>query len=202
MLSNRTVRVGLVGCGYWGSKHLRVLNELRGCEVSALCETSIENIVKQPRAFLPALVTADYDAFLAEAMDAVVIATPAKTHFELAMRALERNKHVLIEKPFTTNIDDALTLITTARHRGLTLAVGHTYVYHPAVEYLRGMIERNELGRLRYIHTARLNFGILQPDVDVLWDLAPHDLSILLYVLQQEPEVAGARGAACINPPF
>lgn len=179
-----------------------MLNELHGCEVTALCETSIENIVKQPRAFLPSLVTADYDAFLAEPLDAVVIATPAKTHFELAMRALERGKHVLIEKPFTTNIDDALTLITAARHRGLTLAVGHTYVYHPAVEYLRGMIERNELGRLRYIHTARLNFGILQPDVDVLWDLAPHDLSILLYILQQEPEVAAARGASCINPPF
>lgn len=192
--------MGLVGCGYWGSKHLRVFNELPNCEVTALCEPSVEAISKQPKAFLPPLVTADYEEFLSATMDAVVIATPAGTHHRLVLQALLSDRHVLVEKPFTTNTAEALALITAAEERGLTLAVGHTYVYHPAVQFLRKFIEAQQLGPLHYAHTARLNFGTLQPDVDVLWDLAPHDLSILLYILQEEPLVAGARGAACVNP--
>ena len=194
------MRVGLVGCGYWGSKHLRVFNELPNCEVTALCEPSADNIGKQPKAFLPALVTADYQKFLSANIDVVVIATPARTHHQLALQALGKDKHVLIEKPFTTSTTEAVELITLAEERGLTLAVGHTYVYHPAVRFLRELVQSGQLGPLHYIHTARLNFGTLQPDVDVLWDLAPHDLSMLLHILQQEPLVAGARGAACINP--
>ena len=194
------LRVGLVGCGYWGSKHLRVLNELPDCEIVALCEASPETIGKAPRAFLPPIITSDYNQFLSAGMDAVVIATPARTHANLARRALERDKHVLIEKPFTTSSTDALDLISAAETRGLTLAVGHTYVYHPAVEFLRQAVELGKLGGLRYVHTARLNFGLLQPDVDALWDLAPHDLSILMYVLGQEPNVTGASGAAFLNP--
>lgn len=197
MTNNHLPRIGLAGCGYWGSKHLRVFNELPDCELTALCEPSPQKVAAQPRGFLPALVTGDYERFLAAPTDAVVIATPARTHFELAMRALERGKHVLIEKPFTTSTDTALELIAAAEQRGLTLGVGHTYVYHPAVEFLRTFIASGQLGRLQYVHTARLNFGLLQPDVDVLWDLAPHDLSILLYILQQEPLVAGVRGAGC-----
>lgn len=193
------IRIGLAGCGYWGSKHLRVFNELSGCEVVALCDPSLENVGRQPRAFLPPLVTSDYEQFLSAGMDAAVIATPAHTHFDLASRALQRDKHVLIEKPFTTSSAEAQELITMAEGRGLTLAVGHTYVYHPAVEFLRRTVERGELGALHYVHTARLNFGLLQPDVDVLWDLAPHDLSILMYVLQQEPVVTGANGASFLN---
>ena len=177
-----------------------MLNELSGCEVTALCEPSIENIIRQPKAFLPPLVTADYETFLSSGIDAVVIATPARTHYQLVMQALEHDKHVLVEKPFATNTEDALAMINAAQQRGLSLLVGHTYVYHPAVEYLRELIESGELGKLRYIHTARLNFGILQPDVDVLWDLAPHDISILLYLLQKEPEIIGGQGTACINP--
>jgi predicted dehydrogenase len=193
------IRIGLAGCGYWGSKHLRVFNELPDCEVAALCEPSLVNVAKQPRAFLPPLVTADYDEFLSANIDAVVIATPAATHFALARRALERGKHVLVEKPFTTSSADALALLATAKQRGLTLGVGHTYLYHPAVELLRRLVASGELGGLRYVHTARLNFGTLQRDADVLWDLAPHDLSILLYVLQREPIQVAARGVACVT---
>jgi len=195
-----SVRVGLVGCGYWGRKHLRVLHELPGCEMQALCEQSASALESVPRAYLPETVTADYDAFLNSGIDAVVIATPAHSHFPLALRALEADKHVLIEKPFTTKSSDALTLIALAQKRNLTLMVGHTYVYHPAVAFLKDLLETGELGPLNYIHTSRLNFGLLQPDVDVLWDLAPHDISILLHILQQEPLVAGARGTAGVNP--
>jgi predicted dehydrogenase len=195
-----TVRAGLVGCGYWGSKHLRVLNELQGCDLRALCEPSAANLERQPRAFLPPFVTPDYDRFLEQDIQAVVIATPARTHFDLARRALLAGKHVLVEKPFTTTSRDAAELIALAQGRGLRLAVGHTYVYHPAVQRLREIIESGVLGDILYIHTERLNFGLLQPDVDVLWDLAPHDISILLYVLQKQPLVSTARGAACLGP--
>jgi len=194
------IRVGLAGCGYWGRKHLRVLNELPGCEVTALCEPSAAVLETVPRGYLPQLVTSDYDAFLQGGLDAVVIATPAHTHFTLAERALAAGKHVLIEKPFTTRTSDALALISAAENRGLTLMVGHTYVYHPAVAFLKDLIESGQLGPLHYVHTSRLNFGLLQPDVDVLWDLAPHDISILLHILGQEPLVAGARGTAGIQP--
>ena len=193
------LRIGLVGCGYWGSKHLRVFNELAESSLIALCEPSPDKVAAQPQAFLPPLVTGDYDRFLAAPTDAVVIATPARTHYELAKRALEHGKHVLIEKPFTTSADDAQALIHEADRRDLTLAVGHTYVYHPAVEFLKTYIQSGQLGKVQYVHTSRLNFGLLQPDVDVVWDLAPHDLSILLYVLQREPLFAGARGTACFN---
>jgi predicted dehydrogenase len=129
-----------------------------------------------------------------------VIAAPARLHYPLAKAALLAGKHVMTEKPFATTSQDALDLAETAQSRGLTIMVGHTYVFHPAVQYLKEIIKSGELGVLHYVHTARLNFGLLQPDVDVLWDLAPHDLSILAYLLDEEPVVAGARGAARINP--
>jgi predicted dehydrogenase len=194
------LRVGLVGCGYWGKKHLRVLNELPGCEVVALCEPSAKTLESVPRGYLPAMVTGDYEAFLKSGLDAVVIATPARTHYPLAMQALEAEKHVLIEKPFTTRTSDALALIGAAERRGLTLMVGHTYVYHPAVAYLKSIVDSGTLGQLAYVHMARLNFGLLQPDVDVLWDLAPHDVSILMHILGQEPLVGGARGTSAVTP--
>jgi predicted dehydrogenase len=200
VVRNRSVKVGIVGCGYWGSKHLRVFNELPNAEVVALCDASEANIAKQPKGFLPPLVTGDYEEFLNSNIDAVVIATPARTHYPLALKALQRGKHVLTEKPFATSSSQAEELIRAAEKGGLTLMVGHTYVYHPAVEFLREMVQTEQLGPLYYIHTARLNFGLLQPDVDVLWDLAPHDLSILLYTMGEEPIAGGARGTAHVNP--
>lgn len=199
MVIPRPVRVGLAGCGYWGSKHLRVLNELPGAEVVALCEPSPANLAKVPRGLLPAFITSDFGEML-DAVDAVVIAAPARLHYPLARAALLRDKHVLTEKPFATSTKEALELIDLAQARGLTLMVGHTYVYHPAVQYIRDYVQGGRLGAIYYIHTARLNFGLLQPDVDVLWDLAPHDLSILMYLLGEEPMIAGARGTARINP--
>jgi len=196
----KPVRAGIVGCGYWGSKHLRVFNELPDCEVAALCETSEINVARQPRAFLPERVTASYEDFLNSPVEAVVIATPAATHYQLALEALSRDKHVLVEKPFTTRTEEAVHLIRLAESKGLTLMVGHTYVYHPAVAFIRDLVQSGELGPLYYIHAARLNFGLLQPDVDVMWDLAPHDLSILLHILDQEPVAVAARGTAHVNP--
>lgn len=200
MVLQRPIRVGLAGAGYWGSKHLRVLNELPGCDVAALCEPSEDNLRKLPKGLLPAKVTADFDEMLDSGIDAVLIAAPARLHYPLAKAALLKDKHVLTEKPFATSSHEAIDLLEIAESRGLTLMVGHTYVYHPAVQFVKEYIESGKLGALHYVHTSRLNFGLLQPDVDVLWDLAPHDISILMYLLGEEPMVAGARGTARINP--
>ncbi len=200
MALEHRIKVGLAGCGYWGSKHLRVLNELPDCELTAMCEPSTENLEKVSKAFLPEFITDDFDEMLETDIDAVVIAAPARLHYPLAKAALLKGKHVLTEKPFATTSEHALELAELATARGLTVMVGHTYVFHPAVQYLRELVKSGDLGDLLYVHTARLNFGLLQPDVDVLWDLAPHDLSILAYLLDDEPMVAGARGAARINP--
>jgi predicted dehydrogenase len=199
-MDQKTIKVGLAGCGYWGSKHLRVLNELPDCEVAALCEPAARNLERVSNSFLPEFVTDDFERMLETDIDAVVIAAPARLHYPLAKAALLAGKHVMTEKPFATMSQDALDLAKTAQSRGLTVMVGHTYVFHPAVQFLKELVRGDELGDLHYVHTARLNFGLLQPDVDVLWDLAPHDLSILTYLLDDEPMVAGARGAARINP--
>ena len=196
----KKIKVGLAGVGYWGSKHLRVLNELPDCDLAAVCEPKTENLDKVSKSFLPEFITDDFDEMLESDIDAVLIAALARLHHPLAKAALLKGKHVLTEKPFATTSEHALELAELATSRGLTVMVGHTYVFHPAVQYLKELVKSGELGDLLYVHTARLNFGLLQPDVDVLWDLAPHDLSILAYLLDEEPMVAGARGAARINP--
>lgn len=200
MTLERPIRVGLAGCGYWGSKHLRVLNEIPGCQVTVLCEPSETTLSKVPRGLLPDRVVGDFEEMLDSNIDAVLIAAPARLHYPLARAALLRDKHVLTEKPFATSTHEAIDLIEIAEARRLTLMVGHTYVYHPAVAWLREYIKGGNMGQIHYVHTARLNFGLLQPDVDVLWDLAPHDISILMYLLGEQPMVAGARGSARINP--
>lgn len=193
------VRIGIVGCGYWGSKHLRVFNALPGCNVHALCDTNAQLLERAARAYEPELATTDFEEFLSGPIDAVVIATPARTHFRLTQAALQADKHVLVEKPFTATSSEAQELVELADERELTLMVGHTFVYNPAVLFLKELLDRRYLGDLYHVHTARLNFGLLQPDVDVVWDLAPHDLSIILYLLEQEPIAVGARGSAHVN---
>jgi len=194
------VKIGIVGCGYWGSKHLRVFNALPGCNVQAICDANPELLERAAGAYEPDLATTDFDEFLSGPIEAVVIATPARTHFRLAQAALKADKHVLVEKPFTATSNEALELVELADERELTLMVGHTFVYNPAVLFLKELLERRHLGDLYHVHAARLNFGLLQPDVDVVWDLAPHDLSIILHLLEQEPIAVGARGSAHINP--
>jgi len=132
-------------------------------------------------------------------IQAVVIATPAKTHFALAKKALLSNKHVLVEKPFTTTTAQALELIQLAEQKGRTIMVGHTFLFSPPVRALKKLIQAGDLGRLLYIHSARLNFGLLQPDVNVLWDLAPHDVSIVLHLMDEPPVAVGARGIGYLN---
>jgi predicted dehydrogenase len=186
------MRVGVVGCGYWGEKHVRVLSQM----------TDISVVVHDPVERRSSIVHADYGASVATSFesllsmcDAVVIATPASTHHPLARTALRYGRHVLVEKPFTTTVADARDLAELAERKGLVLAVGHTFLYHPAVRALQDLVGRGSLGDVRYLQSWRLNLGTFQPDVNVIWDLAPHDVSIMDAVLGMAPTGIRAFGS-------
>ena len=188
------VNIGVVGCGYWGPKHIRVCNEMTEARLTTVCDVD-ERKLQQVRAQYPNVnVTSKYDELLSS-VDAVVIATPVDSHHSLAKKALLHGKHVLIEKPMTSSSREALELIELADNRNLVLMVGHTYQYHPAVDLLMDIINKGELGEIYSIDSDRLNLGLYRPDVNVIWDLAPHDISIMLMLLNQEPIAVSARGA-------
>lgn len=190
------MRVGVAGCGYWGPKHVRVLesiNEVDQVVVVDPDESARKSVVQ---AFPRVCEYAELDAALPY-IDALVVATPPRLHAGLALQALQAGKHVLVEKPFTTSSSDATDLIRCARDANLVLMVGHTFEFNPVVWRLRDAISDGELGEVHYIDTARLNLGLYQPDVNVVWDLAPHDISILNYILQSRPTSVEARGYAC-----
>lgn len=193
------LRVGIAGCGYWGSKHLRVFNELPDCQVRMICDPDAARLTPAAAPYPLATATTSFDEMVTSELDAVVIATPAQTHYQLAKKALQHDKSVLVEKPFTTSSSHALELIRLADERGRALGVGHTFLYNSAIARIKELIDSGHLGEILYIHSSRLNFGLLQPDVDVLWDLAPHDISILLHLLGDDPTAAGARGVSCFN---
>jgi predicted dehydrogenase len=186
MAASAGLRVGVAGCGYWGSKHVRALRALDSVESVTVIDPSPDRYLALERHF-PGLGRA---AELSEALpdiDAVVIATPPSTHVRLALEAIAAGKHVLVEKPLATTAADARAMVEAARARGVVLMVGHTFEFHSAVWSLREMVRDGRLGQLYYLHTARLNLGLYQHDVNVIFDLAPHDISILNYVLGGQP---------------
>lgn len=186
--------IGIVGCGYWGPKHIRVCHELADLQLVAVCDLE-EKRLAQVRNQYPYIKTStDFNDLLKESVDAIVIATPVNTHYKLAKEALLCDKHVLIEKPMTSSSKEALELVELAEKRNLVLMAGHTYEYHPVVDYLREIVSNGELGDIYSIDAARLNLGLYRPDVNVLWDLAPHDISIILSILNKDPVAVSARG--------
>jgi len=189
-----------VGYGYWGPKLVRNFSEIPNADLRWVVDLNPERLARV-RAHYPSLqATADYDSVLRSDVDALVVATPIRTHFRVAKAALEAGKHVMIEKPLTASTAEAEELVDIAERRGLTLMVGHTFVYNAAVRALREIVASGEIGDIYYVDAARLNLGLFQTDINVLWDLAPHDLSILTYVLQREPVAVSARGSASVTP--
>jgi len=188
----RLLRIAVVGCGYWGSKHVRVLSSLDNIEVSIVDrDPAVRDALE--RAY-PISSSAAELTELVDELDAVVIATPPTSHHLLARQALDAGLHVLVEKPLTTTVAHAQDLITIAAERDLRLMAGHTFQFNPAVWKLAEEIHDPGFGRVRYINSARLNLGLYQPDVDVLWDLAPHDISILNHLLDDRPTRVSAWG--------
>jgi predicted dehydrogenase len=192
------LKIGVMGCGYWGPKHIRVCNELPDVQLTSVCDLNERRLQQVKVQYPGAEVTTDIKQFLRN-VDAVVIATPVSSHYKLAKEALLSDKHVLIEKPITSTSQEALELIELATKRNLILMAGHTYEYHPAVDFLRESVRSGKLGQIYSIDADRLNLGLFRPDVNVLWDLAPHDISIILALMNEEPIAVSARGTHHID---
>ena len=201
MSNTRTVRVAQIGCGYWGPNLLRNLAGIPTCEVGLVVEASGErrNYVAQNFSNVPTGAEAEA-AFTDSSIEACVIATPARTHFELAKRALEHGKHIFVEKPLAMTVAEVDALAALARPRGLVVMAGHTFLYNAAVRHLRELIVSGELGRIFCIYSQRLNLGILRSDINVMWNLAPHDIAILCYLLGGPPASVSAVGTDFIQP--
>ncbi|MGQ9725205.1 MAG: Gfo/Idh/MocA family protein [Tepidimonas sp.] len=195
----RTLKVGVIGCGYWGPKHARNLHELPGAELAWVADLDAKRLGHMQGLYPQVRATRDYRELLASDVEAVVIATPVRTHHALALEALRAGKHVLVEKPLAATGEQAQEIAETAERLGLVAMVGHTFQHNPAVNAVRELIARGELGRVYYINATRVNLGLLQPDINVMWDLAPHDVSILLHVLGLEPFQVSASGQAYIQ---
>jgi len=196
---NNDLTVGIIGQGYWGPKLTRNFVDLLGVDHVRAADFS-EDRLKDLLNYYPEIkTTKDGQDLINDDTDAVVIATPVHTHYSLAKKALLAGKHVMVEKPLTSQTYQARELVALAKSKGLVLMVGHTYVYNPAVLAFRDIIKSGELGKIYYIYSKRVNLGLLQPDINVMWDLAPHDLSILCYVLDDCPTTVAAFGGNFIN---
>jgi predicted dehydrogenase len=190
--------VGLIGAGYWGPKLARNFHELPDSVLKVVSDLRPDRLQEMKRIFPNVITTSNYKSIFNQ-VDAVVIATPVHSHYRFAKEALKAGKHVLVEKPITSNADQARELVDLANKKGLTLMVGHTFVYNPAVEAVREIIRSGELGEIRYLNATRANLGLLQPDINVMWDLAPHDISMMRYILGQEPVALSACGGVYVN---
>ncbi len=195
------LRIGLIGLGYWGPNYARVVTELSDATLVGVCDSS-PGALDFVRPRLPGVRTTVDPAELIGApdIDAVIIATPTRTHAALALEALGAGKHVLCEKPLAGSVEECDALIAAASRAHRTLFVGHTFLFNPAVIQMRELVEQGSIGRLLYAHAARTGLGPIRQDVNALWDLAPHDLSILFDLFAGEPVSVSARGQAFLRP--
>ena len=194
------LRVGVIGAGYWGPNLVRNFNEAPGADVVAVADLDQGRLEALRKRFPAVRMTTDHRELLNDpTIDAVCIVTPISTHRPLAEQALAAGKHVFVEKPLAGTVADAEAIAAAATLAKRTLMVGHTFVYNPAVTTVRGILERGELGKVQYVDSQRVNLGLHQFDFNVLWDLGPHDVSIVLYWLQEEPEWVQCVGGCYIQ---
>ena len=193
--------VGVVGLGYWGPNLLRVLVDRADVSVRWICDPDTSRLERFARRYPSVRASQDLDALLEDPeLDAVLLATPVYTHYELAKRCLEAGKHTFVEKPLAHSSEQASELIELSRERELALMCGHTFLYSPPVQAVRDLITSGELGTLYFVSSSRVNLGLHQRDVSVIWDLGPHDFSILLYWLGSAPSTIRATGRDSIVP--
>ena len=193
-------RIAVVGAGYWGKNLVRNFHALNVLET--VCDLNDETLDRVRQEFHVA-TTRDYDAVLGDPIvDAVVIAAPAAQHFQLASRALNAGKHVFVEKPLAVGVQEGRELVKLADEHGLALMVGHILEYHPAVVELKRLVQQGELGKIQYIYSSRLNLGKLRTEENILWSFAPHDISVILQMLNEAPVLATAQGGTYLNPPI
>jgi predicted dehydrogenase len=194
---SKTISVGVVGCGYWGPNLIRNFRSLPDCHLKSMCDQSKDRLKHLKTLYPEVEAISEFDALVKDPeIDSIVIATAVRLHYKMAKESLLAGKHTFIEKPMASSSAECEELIQLAAKNGLTLMVGHTFLYSPAVRKIKEVIQKGEIGDLRYISSRRLNLGLFQKDINVAWDLAPHDISIVLYILEETPVSVNCRGHA------
>jgi len=189
------ITIGIIGCGYWGPNLIRNYNQLPNCNMLMCCDLDEKKLDRMKTLYPGIGATNDVSEVLNNPeIDAVGIATPVFTHYDLAKEALLHDKHVFVEKPLCHSSEACLDLIHLAEQKGKVLMVGHTFEYTAAVNKIKEIIKSGELGEILYISSVRLNLGLFQPDINVIWDLAPHDISIITYILGDHPTSVNGQG--------
>ncbi|MGZ8650285.1 MAG: Gfo/Idh/MocA family protein, partial [Solirubrobacteraceae bacterium] len=201
MSEPRPIRVGVAGLGYWGPNLARNFAAVPGCELAWCCDASEKARARVAPSFPGARMSADLDELLGDPeLDAIVLATPVPTHAPLAERVLRAGKHCFVEKPLAQSVADAERAVAAAEDAGCVLMVGHLLEYHPGVAKLKEIAGSGELGDLHYIYSHRLNLGKLREDENALWSLGAHDVSVILHLLDEEPDEVSARGESYMRP--
>lgn len=198
---NQPTSIGVVGYGYWGPNLVRNFLSLPNCRVPAVCDSNTKRLEHLRKIYPGVAGVSDFEAFLADTeMDAVVIATPVRYHHPLAKASLLAGKHTFIEKPMAASSAECEELIEIAQQKGLVLMVGHTFLYSSPVRKVVDIIRNGDIGDIRYINCRRLNLGLFQKDINVAWDLAPHDIAIILHILGDSPSQVNCQGNAHVTP--
>ncbi|HEV8588755.1 MAG TPA: Gfo/Idh/MocA family oxidoreductase [Pyrinomonadaceae bacterium] len=193
--------IGVIGCGYWGPNLLRNFAENEAAQVAWICDTDEARLAAMGRRYPAARTTSDYQKLISDPdLDAIAVVTPVATHYQIAKETLLAGKHVLVEKPLTATVREAEELIELAEKNRRTLMVDHTFVYTGAVRKMKEILASDGLGDLLYFDSVRINLGLFQRDINVLWDLAPHDLSIMDYLIERQPLGLSALGSCHIEP--
>ena len=197
----KQIKVGVVGCGYWGPNLIRNLRNIPDCNLKAMCDLSEQRLAHLKSLYPEVASETDYAHILnGVGLDAVVIATSVKSHYPMAKASLLAGKHTFIEKPMASSSAECEELIEIAKKKGLILMTGHTFLYSPAVRKIKEIVDSGDIGEIRYIAARRLNLGLFQKDINVTWDLAPHDISIIQYIMGDQPVRVSCQGTAHVTP--
>lgn len=195
MRKNKIMQIGVIGCGYWGPNFIRIFNQLKNTTVKYACDLNPLRLLRIKNLYPHIITTPHYLEVLQDVdIDAVVVATPVTTHYKIVKDAISFDKHTLVEKPISMHINEAQELIRMAKANQKILMVGHTFKFNPGIRKLKWLIDNNKLGNIYYIYSRRTNLGPLRKDVNAMWDLAPHDISIVSYLLDSQPLDVTARG--------
>ncbi|MHC4374404.1 MAG: Gfo/Idh/MocA family protein, partial [Planctomycetota bacterium] len=194
------IDIAVVGCGYWGPNLIRNFGSLEQARVKMVCDVDSSRLADMKRLYPDVETTSEFDKILNDdQIQAVAIALPTKFHYEAGKRCLSAGKHTFIEKPLASSVAQCEELVNLAKNANLTLMVGHTFIYSSPVRMIKQIIDSGELGELQYINSRRLNLGLFQKDINVTWDLGPHDISIILYILDEMPRRVGCHGKAHVT---
>lgn len=197
----KPINVAVIGCGYWGPNLIRNLRSLQDCRLKYMCDVNQQRLKHLKTLYPEVEAETDYQRVLKEGnVDAVVIATSVKYHYKMAKDSLLAGKHTFVEKPLASSAAECEELVSIAEKNGLILMVGHTFLYSAAVRKIKEIVQRGDIGELQYISSRRLNLGLFQKDINVAWDLAPHDISIILSIMDEFPVSVNCQGHAHITP--